>query len=66
MWIFLYDVNLRLLGFGLNGQRGSSSATRPELAEAGDRGSTPAEEGPSPAAILAEIIDSRNIEHIFL
>ena len=65
MWkLLLHD--LRFLGFGLNGQRGGSSATQPERSDSGLGGTSPADEGPTVAGMLAEIIDSRNIERISL
>ena len=65
-YVLSMSCDLRFLGLGLNGQRGGSSATQPERADSGVGGTTPAGEGPTPAVMLAEIIDSRNIERLSL
>ena len=54
------------MGLDLNGQRGISSATRPEQPNAEGRGHPPIGDGPSPSSIIAEIIDSRNVDHLSL
>ena len=54
------------MGLDLNGQRGISSATRPEQPNAEGREHPPIGDGPSPSSIIAEIIDSRNVDHLSL